>query len=53
MKKIKYVLLIFMLIIGTVILTGCSQADRVNYNMDKSNICDMTRRIVVIEGVIL
>lgn len=51
MKKIKIISLIGMMILGLLIITGCTQADRVSSNIGKqADNFNITRRISVINA---
>lgn len=51
MKKIKIISLILVLVIGTIVLTGCTEANRVSNNIRKqADNFNVTRRISVINA---
>jgi len=51
MKKIKIISLILVLVIGTIVLTGCTESNRVSNNIRKqANNFNVTRRISVINA---
>lgn len=51
MKKIKIISLILVLVIGTIVLTGCTESNRVSNNIRKqADNFNVTRRISVINA---
>lgn len=51
MKKIKIISLILALVIGTIVLTGCTESNRVSHNIRKqADNFNVTRRISVINA---
>lgn len=51
MKKIKIISLILVLVIGTIVLTGCTESNRVSNNIRKqADNFNITRRIVVMNA---
>lgn len=51
MKKIKIISLILVLVIGTIVLTGCTESNRVSHNIRKqADNFNVTRRISVINA---
>lgn len=51
MKKIKIISLILVLVIGTIVLTGCTEVNRVSHNIgQQADNFNITRRIVVMNA---
>ncbi len=51
MKKFKIVLIIIMILIGCLLLTGCTEVDRVSTNLGKeADNFNITRRIIVMNA---
>lgn len=51
MKKIKIISLILLLIVGIVVLTGCTEVNRVSHNIgQQADNFNVTRRIVVMNA---